>query len=137
MDYYLVSAICGHVGRGKGIVKCFSIKARNGKEAAAKCRNMPRVKHDNKHAILNTRLVDEDEYWRQMEENNGDPYFKAGSRWESYYLGVDESNLIDMSVYHRKDGKDEDEFNRNTFHGISLKKYVNHYIPLEEYDAAI
>ena len=139
MDYhYLVTALCGHVGRNWGIVKCFPIKADSGKEAARKCRCMPRVKHDNKHAILETRLVSEEEYSEQLETNNADPYFKASTRREGFLLGVDESNRIDMTVYREKKWEDRESFNRNTFHGISRKRYVNHYMPpMEEYNAAI
>ena len=134
MDYhYLVTALCGHVGKNFGIVKCFAIKAENGKEAARICRSLPRVKHDNKHAILETRLVSEDEYLEQLEKNDNDPYFQARNRREGYLLGVDESKKIDMTAYEEEAWKE----NRKTSHGVSLKKYVNHYMPLEEYDAAI
>ena len=52
MGMYEVCAKCGHVGRYNYVDKIFAVKASSGKEAAAKVRNFPRVKHDHKDAIL-------------------------------------------------------------------------------------
>ena len=52
IKYYEVSAKCGHVRRSKYIVISFGIKAYSKSEAAKKCRQLPRVKHDHKDAIL-------------------------------------------------------------------------------------
>ena len=57
MNYYKVDAKCGHVRRGHYIVKAFYIKADNGKEAAAKVRMLPRVKHDWKDAINEVKKI--------------------------------------------------------------------------------
>ena len=54
---YIVDAVCGHVGRGKGVLKSFVVMANNAKEAAAAGRVIPRVKHDFKYAIQNVRKV--------------------------------------------------------------------------------
>ena len=53
MKYYIVTAACGHVGRGRYIPIDFPIIANDPKEASRICRNIPRVKHGNKKAIMN------------------------------------------------------------------------------------
>lgn len=55
--YFIVDAICGHVGRNNGIVKSFPVAAENAKHAAAVTRKFPRVKHDYKYVIQNVREV--------------------------------------------------------------------------------
>ena len=72
--YYLVEAMCGHVGALAYIPVVFPISAEDGKEAAKKARLIPRVKHNNKYAILNVKKVSYDEYLAQQEVNNSDAY---------------------------------------------------------------
>ena len=127
MNYYLVNAICGHVGNGYGVEKCFPVMAETGREAAAICRSFPRVKHENKHAILNTRKVDMDEYYNQYNRNEYDPYFQAHSKRDCYVLNVDFSNRIDMASFWKKSNK-KPKNDRRHFHGISKKAYVNRYL---------
>ena len=80
MNYYLVDAVCGHVGKNNdGIVKCFPIKANTAKEAALICRNKPRVKHHLKSGII--RSVEEvsiEEYKTQRDINRTDPLYLTG-----------------------------------------------------------
>lgn len=133
MDYhYLVTALCGHVGRNWGIVKCFPIKAESRKEAARICRGIPRVKHDNRHAILEARKVSKEEYLEQLEKNRADPYFTAKTRRDHFLLGVDESARIDMTIYRDRKWWEEKASNQDAHHGISFKRYVNHYMPSRE-----
>lgn len=55
--FYEVKACCGHVGRGRYIVKSFYLCAESGKEAASIVRREPRVKHDWKYAIAEVRSI--------------------------------------------------------------------------------
>ena len=80
--YFIVDAICGHVGKNNGIIKSFPIAAENAKHAAAIARNLPRVKHDYKHAIQSVREVSKEEFLRQKKINNEDPYLLAKSKYE-------------------------------------------------------
>lgn len=52
MRYFKVKAKCGHVTRNKFITKSFYVKAESKKEASLKTRYAPRVKHNQKYAIL-------------------------------------------------------------------------------------
>lgn len=49
--YFAVKTKCGHVGKNKCIYIWFAVVAENGEEAAAKARNIPRVKRNHKDAI--------------------------------------------------------------------------------------
>lgn len=62
MNYYKVFAKCGHVKRNKYIVKAFYCKADDGESAAVMTRNISRVKHNQKYAIINVIKIDLDEY---------------------------------------------------------------------------
>ena len=80
--YFIVEAKCGHVGRSNCIIISFPIIAETKKEAAQKARFIPRVKHDHKDAILSVVEVSKEEYWKQVEANNTDPYLLCQSRSE-------------------------------------------------------
>lgn len=69
MSYYHVEAKMGHVGKGRYFKGNLYIWAENGREAATKARNCPRVKHDRKDAIISVRAISEDEYMKGREEN--------------------------------------------------------------------
>lgn len=80
--YYLVEAKCGHVGRNYYIIKTFAIQASSGKKAAKRTRQLPRVKHHVKSAIVSTKQVTKSTYLRQLQLNASDPYFCAENRQE-------------------------------------------------------
>lgn len=75
--YYCVTAKCGHVGRNFYVLKDFAIKAESAKEAAAKARLIPRVKHHHKDAIRNVVKLNEIDYQNLKENNGKDPYFSC------------------------------------------------------------
>ena len=79
MMYYRVMAKCGHVRRNHYIIKNFYVKANDGKEAAAKVRSLPRVKHHWKDAIVEVNEIDEEEYLSGMRTTNEDMYFKVNN----------------------------------------------------------
>lgn len=79
MNFYIVTAKCGHVGKNYYIAIDFPIKAHSKSSAAKIARNIPRVKHDHKDAILDCREVSEEEYNKQVEINNNNPYLKCMS----------------------------------------------------------
>lgn len=92
MNYFLVSAMCGHVGKNKYIIKTIATIAKNSKQAAKQVREMPRVKHDRKDAILEVRKATLEEYILIEKENQKDPYFKVKNIQEQrrYCIGLDE-----------------------------------------------
>ena len=57
MKYFMVTAKCGHVGKNNYFKGTLFLKAENGKEAARIARECPRVKHDQKDAILSVTEI--------------------------------------------------------------------------------
>lgn len=82
MNYYLVLCKCGHVGRQYYMPIWFPIIADDGRQAAAIAREIPRVKHDHKDAILCCVKTDYDGFLEQIEINNNDPYLMCRSKHE-------------------------------------------------------
>jgi hypothetical protein len=80
--HFIVTAKCGHVRRANYIPIDFTVSAPNGKEAAAIARQLPRVKHDHKDAILGVREVTIEEFARQTFINNNDPFLHIANRRE-------------------------------------------------------
>lgn len=77
--YYAVTTMCGHVRKNSYTEKTFPIMAASGKEAAEIGRWIPRVKHHNKHAILDVKEITEDEFNKLNSLNDEDPYLHCKS----------------------------------------------------------
>lgn len=86
--YYLVEAKCGHVGKNYYIIKTFPIQASSGKKAAKLARQLPRVKHHLKSAIVSTKQVSKSTYLKQLQLNESDPYFYAENKQEQKKMCV-------------------------------------------------
>jgi hypothetical protein len=84
--FFIVTAKCGHVRRANYIPIDFPVASLNGKEAAAIARQLPRVKHDHKDAILFVREVSREEYDRQSFINKNDPFLRITNRREHEVL---------------------------------------------------
>jgi len=82
MNYYAVTAKCGHVGKSKYIEITFAIKAKSGKDAAKIGRYIPRVKHDNPMAIVKVLKISYDEYKNLLIENKKNPYLNCKNKQE-------------------------------------------------------
>ena len=82
MRYYTVTAKCGHVGKNRYIPITFPVKAESAAEAASVTRQMPRVKHHHKDAILSVTEVDRFEYLNLSYVNSFDPYLLCTGRRE-------------------------------------------------------
>ena len=108
MNFYLVTAKCGHVGKSKYMPIVFPVQAESGKEAARIVRNFGRVKHDHKDAILNVEKTSEEVYLNQIEINHNDPYLQFSSKHEQrMYKDLIESRVLDdphnnKIIYKRK-----------------------------------
>ena len=92
MSFYEVKAKCGHVGRKFYALKTFAIKAENGREAARIARDIPRVKHHHKDAIVDVKKIEYDRYIEIIEMNQDDPYFKCHNVQE-------QRDYIDNDIY--------------------------------------
>ena len=128
--YYIVDAVCGHVGRNNGIIKSFPINADSSKEAAAIARMIPRVKHDYKNAICGVREVSYKEYLIQNKRNDRDAYLTSTNK---QMQNAKCRNLEIVSINSERNSYKKPK--------VSQKKYVNRYCSsysLEEaYEEAI
>lgn len=79
-NYYEVIAKCGHVGRNNYIPISFAVVAQNGKDAARIARELPRVKHHQKDAIILVRKISEDEYADLSIKNYKDEYLQCKNK---------------------------------------------------------
>ena len=96
-NYYLVETKCGHVGSFAYIPITFPVIAESGKDAARLARNIPRVKHHNKFAIINVQKVTLAEYEQQVEINKYDPYLNW--REQRFDEAYEYNQLHDRIVY--------------------------------------
>ena len=95
-EFYIVAALCGHVGRENAVIKHFAVRSSDAKEAAAFVRTLPRVKHDYKFAIRNVQLVSFEDYLIQYLKNQFDPYLNANNIQEQR-TECDEIEVLKMS----------------------------------------
>ena len=82
MNYFEVTAKCGHVGKGQYYKALFYVRAKNGKDATVIVRKRPHVKHDHKDAILAVVEVDYAAYTEGRKEYWKAPYFKCRNKQE-------------------------------------------------------
>lgn len=94
MRYFAVTAKCGHVGKNKCILITFACFAEDGKEAAAKTRQFPRVKHDHKDAILEVREILFEDFMTLKSKNDADPYLHCKNPQEQRKIPNFESRVI-------------------------------------------
>ena len=126
MEFYLVTAKCGHVGKKAYMPITFPVKAENGKEAAKIVRMYPRVKRNHWDAILGCKKVDEEAYINQMIINNNDPYLHARSKQEQNKLVdniesriVEDKHQLEINKLTKKSNKPNLRFQQ--------LKYINRY----------
>lgn len=60
--FFRVKVKCGHVGKSNFVLIDYAVCAEDKKQAAAKARKMPRVKHDHKDAIREVEEISYREY---------------------------------------------------------------------------
>ena len=82
-NFYNVTAKCGHVGGSDFYIPIsFPVKAGSAAEAAAITRNIPRVKHDQKYAIISVHKITQETYDDLIIRNQSDPYLLAQNKQE-------------------------------------------------------
>ena len=123
MKYYRVKVKCGHVTRNNYIPKTFYIKAEEGKEAAAKARKIPRVKHDKKFAILSVEKITKDEYLEGIRINKEDPYLTVTSVQEQRIMcpNLDEEIVREEETITYK----KTQVRRHLIEGARIKEWQN------------
>ena len=102
-EYYKVVCKCGHVGKKHYIPVTFCVYAENGKEAAKIARNIPRVKHNHKDAIISCSRISFNEALKINEANSLDVYLKCSSIQEQRaYCHLDD-RLMDDNIIENVD----------------------------------
>lgn len=84
--YFSVITKCGHVGRMNCVWIDFAICAENAKEAAAKARQIARVKHHHKNTIKNVVEITMEEFFKLKAVNDTDPYLHAKNHREQLQI---------------------------------------------------
>ena len=137
--YFAVTVKFGHVGQHKFIIKTVPVAAESGKEAAYKARWMPRVKHHDKHAIINVKEIDLETYLILMIEKSTDPYFQCKSIQEQRTECAD----IEADVQYIDDGIDYEKRRANRKSKIDFQKRKNKavirncYFMMRNYETAL
>lgn len=128
MGYYIVDAMCGHVGSGMYVEKSFPFATATMSEAAQACKEIPRVKHDNKRAILNVREVSYEEYLEQQKINDEDPYLQAKCRRDYFAAGLSYEECksmdeIDGAIKRKRNNKYDDYCSKKGAHKVHVQHY--------------
>lgn len=136
LEMYEVVCKCGHVGKSHYMPISFAIMAQSGKEAASIAREMPRVKHNHKDAILNVRKINQDEYTRLSKRNYHDSYLHCRCIQDQNLIDISDRLMDEKIKNSYKDRKDENgkDFYYSKKKIRNVKKYINHYLDLEEYN---
>lgn len=76
--YFLVTAMCGHVGKLRYIPKNFAVLAGSASEASQLVKTrFPRIKRHKKNAILQCVEITYEQFLIQRDINRKDPYLNA------------------------------------------------------------
>ena len=95
MKCYEVLCKCGHVGRKNYIPIAFPVCANSKKEAAKIARDIPRVKHHHKDAILDVKEITYEEYEILLEHNRNDEYLLCHNIQQQNQLNLSERLIED------------------------------------------
>ena len=129
LDMFEVVCKCGHVGKSHYVKIHFPVLARSGKEAARIARDLPRVKHDHKDAILNVWKIDRNRFYELRENNDNDPYLRCTCIQDQNIIDISD-RLLDEKEHNvrwsRKDDKYKDFYHENKIIR-NPKRYMNHY----------
>ena len=97
--YYVVTAKCGHVGRGNCIFIDFPTRANTGEEAAQIIKDTPRVKHDHPDCIQSVEEVEIEKYYISVAINNCDPYLSCTNIQEQRQIDdIDDKVEVDSRL---------------------------------------
>ena len=102
IKYFAVEAKFGHVGRKNCIIITFPIVADDRKDAARIAREMPRVKHDHKDAILSVKQISKDEYLSLKEINSSDYYLRCESKQDQRLFCKNLDSRVIKDTYFEK-----------------------------------
>ena len=128
--YCKVLVKCGHVGINNCINIWLPIEATNRKDAAAKARWMPRVKHHHKDAILNVSEISKEEYYELIEINNNDPYLNCHSKQDQNCIDDLYTRIIEDTYNSSKNKKNDKKlfiYKNRLIRNVKKYAKFNHY----------
>lgn len=101
MKYYMVIAKCGHVGKNNYFKGVLFFKAENGKEAAFLARKCPRVKHDQKDAILEVSEIDFASYENGRRQQRSSHYYTSENVQEQrgFYSEIEQNVFMEEESF--------------------------------------
>mgnify|MGYP006903490475 FL=1 len=123
--YFKVICKCGHVGRGHFVRVSFPITAQCASDAADVARYIPRVKHDQKDAILDCVEIDEAEFLAVKKANSEDPYLRCSNPQEQRCIEDFSSRIENEPSFFAKRVKMEKEKSKNAAYKIKKQKEID------------
>lgn len=136
MKYFMVTAKCGHVGKNNYYKCTLFLKAENGRAAAKIARDCPRVKHDQKDAILSVTEIDSIVFEAGRELNHSIHYFTCESIQEQrmYFSEIEDNVFTEERIFEepRKTSKRHSlrtSFNMDpTYESYKKTRYMDYYV---------
>lgn len=135
MKYFMVTAKCGHVGKNNYYKGTLFFKANNGKEAARLARECPRVKHDQKDAILSVTEINSIIFEAGRELNHKIHYYTCETVQEQrmYMAEIADNIFVEDWVSEEPKKYTKKHSLRNAYNmdpayeSYKNKKYVDYY----------
>ncbi len=135
MKYFMVTAKLGHVGKNNYYKGTLFFKAENAKQAAKQARECPRVKHDQKDAILSVTEIDSIIFEAGREFNHSIHYYTCESMQEQrmYFSEIENNIFVEERIFDepRKNSKRHSlraTFNMDpNYESYKKNKYIDYY----------
>ena len=135
MKYFMVTAKCGHVGKNNYYKGTLYFKAESAKEAAKLARECPRVKHDQKDAILSVTEIDNFFFEVGRELNHSIHYYTCETVQEQrkYLSEIEDNIFVEDWVYEEPKKYTKKHSLRNAYNmdpayeSYKNKKYIDYY----------
>lgn len=127
MKYYLVTAKCGHVGKGKYIEKTFAIEANNAKIAAKIVLARPKVKKQLKNAISEVNEVEYSKFAEFLKYNQEDKYLHSHSKKEILEI-LYSGDIIPLDFYTKEKKKEFESRMERISYQIKKRAYKENLV---------
>ena len=102
INYYLVYAKCGHVGKGNYLEVAFPVYAKTAHDAAQIVLKRPKVKKHLKNAITSVEEINYEDYLNELESFKNNEYIKAHSKKDLIICELDVSHLESSFKQYKK-----------------------------------
>ncbi len=102
INYYLVYAKCGHVGKGNYLEVAFPVYAKTAHDATQIVLKRPKVKKHLKNAITSVEEINYEDYLNELESFKNNDYIKAHSKKDLMICELDVNNLESSFKQYKK-----------------------------------